>query len=76
MIAEQTVDAVATQPRLRLGEISQRLGFDVTANFLAALGFAPVAQEKAAKLYAAADFPRICAALNRHISAVVQAKAA
>jgi hypothetical protein len=76
MIAAQTSDAMANEPRLRLGEISQRLGFDVTANFLASLGFAPVAQEKAAKLYSAADFPRICAALQRHISAVSPAKAA
>jgi hypothetical protein len=76
VIAEQTVDVVAAEPRMRLGEISQRLGFDVTANFFASLGFAPVKQEKAAKLYAAADFPRICAALQRHISAVAQPKAA
>ena len=76
MSAAESDDVVATEPRLRLGEISQRLGFDVTANFLASLGFAPVAQEKAAKLYAASDFPRICAALQRHISAVAQQKAA
>lgn len=75
MIAEQAAVAVVAEPRLRLGEVSQRLGFDVTANFLASLGFAPVAQEKAAKLYAADDFPRICAALIRHIAAA-QAKAA
>lgn len=76
MIAEQTVDTVAAEQHLRLGQIGQRLGFDVTANFLASLGFAPAAQDKAAKLYRADDFPRICAALMRHISAAQQAKAA
>jgi hypothetical protein len=76
VIAEQILDTVPTEPHLRLGQISQRLGFDVTANFLASLGFAPAAQDKAAKLYRADDFPRICAALQRHISAVAQPKAA
>jgi hypothetical protein len=32
--------------------------------------------DKSAKLYRESDFLRICAALQRHISAVAQAKAA
>jgi chemotaxis protein histidine kinase CheA len=63
-------------PSLRLGQIADRLGFDVRADFLARLGFAPAATDKAAKLYHEADFPMICAALVRHITAAAQAKAA
>jgi hypothetical protein len=70
VITAPTTDAAAVEPRMRLGEISQRLGFDVTANFLASLGFAPAATEKAAKLYHAKDFPLICNALVRHVRAV------
>lgn len=62
---------------LRLGQIAERLGFPLTADFLAKLGFAPVATDKSAKLYAADDLPRICAALSRHVLAVAdQARAA
>lgn len=63
-------------PSMRLGQISERLGFDVRADFLARLGFAPAATDKSAKLYHAEDFPRICAALIRHITAAQQARAA
>lgn len=59
-----------SQPSLRLGQISERLGFTVTADFVSSLGFAPAATDKAAKLYHEADFPRICAALQRHIAKV------
>lgn len=57
-------------PTLRLGQISERLGFTLTADFLLMLGFAPAATEKNSKLFHMADFPRICAALRRHIDAV------
>lgn len=60
-------------PTLKLGDIGQRLGFTVTADFLLSLGFAPAATEKNSKLFHEADFARICAALQRHIAAV-QAK--
>jgi len=63
-------DAIPTLPTLRLGQISERLGFTVTADFVSSLGFAPAATDKAAKLYHESDFPRICAALQRHIAAV------
>ncbi len=59
-----------TPPSLRLGQISERLGFTVTADFMAKLGFAPAATDKAAKLYHEHDFKNICAALLRHIAAV------
>lgn len=68
---------VGAAPTLRLGQINERLApIALTADGLARLGFAPVATDKSAKLYAEVDFPAICAALQRHISAVAQAKAA
>ena len=45
---------------IKLGEIGQRLGFTVTADFLSTLGFTHVGTERAAKLYRESDFPRIC----------------
>ena len=63
-------EVFSAAPTLRLGQISERLLFTVTADFLLHLGFAPAATDKAAKLYHEADFPRICAALQRHIAAV------
>ncbi|UVL22419.1 YqaJ viral recombinase family protein [Pseudomonas donghuensis] len=56
--------------RIKLGDISTRLGFTLTADFLSSLGFDAVAQERSAKLYRASDFPRICAALVHHIQTV------
>lgn len=64
-------------PTLRLGQINERLApISVTAEGLARLGFAPAATDKSAKLYHDHDFPAICAALIRHVTAVAQAKAA
>jgi len=60
-------------PTLKLGEISLRLGFTVTADFMLSLGFAPAATEKNSKLFHESDFTNICSALMRHITAV-QAK--
>lgn len=62
--------APAGPPTLRLGQISDRLGFGVTAVFLESLGFAPAATDKAAKLYHEADFKSMCAAICRHIASV------
>ena len=39
------------------------LGLAVTAEFLANLGFNPVATDRSAKLYLASDFPAICDAI-------------
>lgn len=60
-------------PSLKLGDISSRLGFTVTADFLLSLGFSPAATEKNSKLFHEADFNNICAALLRHIAAVQSA---
>ena len=55
---------------IKLGEISARLGFTITADFLTSLGFPPHSTERAAKLYLADNFAPICAALVRHINAI------
>lgn len=65
-----------TPPTLKLGEISTRLGFTVTADFLRLLDFEPAATDKAAKLYHEAQFPLICAALVKHIEQVQAQQAA
>ena len=68
--------APITQPqaddgqRIKLGDISQRLGFTLSADFITSLGFGPVARERGATLYRESDFPRICTALVNHIQAV------
>lgn len=64
------IPAPSGAPTLRLGQIGERLGFSLTADFLSRLGFDPAATDKAAKLYHEADFARICAALVKHISFV------
>ena len=58
-----------TPPTLTLGEISNRLGFNVTSAFLGTLGYEATTL-KAAKLYHSDDFPEICEAIKKHISEV------
>ena len=65
----------ATPPSLALGEISSRLGFNVTSAFLASLGF-EATTVRAAKLYHERDFGFICAALIDHINSVQASQAA
>lgn len=67
--------APATATTLRLGQIGERLGFSLTADFLKNLGFEPAATDKASKLFHEADFPLICMRLVAHIQNV-QAKQA
>ncbi|MCR4300236.1 MAG: hypothetical protein NUV51_01360, partial [Sulfuricaulis sp.] len=54
---------------IRLGEINAMLGFTVTSEFLAGLGFVAT-QDKNAKLYRECDFPLICRAIVEHIAMV------
>lgn len=61
--------AVASPPTLKLGAISERLGFGVTADFLAGLGFHATI-DKSARLFHEADFPRMCAAIEQHIAGI------
>lgn len=62
--------------RFKLGDLSDRLGFTVSADFLRSLGFEVVAKERGASLYRESDFARICAALINHIQAVQTSRAA
>lgn len=67
--------AAAQQPvddgqRIKLGDISTRLGFTLSAEFLRSLGFEAVERKQGAQLYRASDFPRICVALVHHIQSV------
>ena len=63
-------------PTLKLGQIAERLGFTLTADFLKGLGFEPAATDRASKLYHEADFALILTALVRHIEAVQSKSAA
>jgi putative phage-type endonuclease len=82
-VAEQTAPAAtpiktaaaAQQPvddgrHFKLGDLSDRLGFVVSASFMSSLGFEAAARERGATLYREIDFPRICTALVNHIQAV------
>jgi putative phage-type endonuclease len=60
---------IDTGATMKLGQISELLGFSVTANFLHTLGIESVDKERAAVLYRASDFPRICACLIANINA-------
>jgi len=61
-----------TGTNMRLGQICERLGFNITAEFLSGLGFEPTATEKNAKLYKTSLFPLICRALVSHINSVCE----
>jgi len=63
-------------PALRLGQIGERLGFPLTADFLSTIGFAAAGRERSAVLYHEADFPAICTALIDHITEVRSARVA
>lgn len=62
--------AIDDGQRIKLGDINGRLGFNLTADFLRSIGFEPAGRERAAVLYRADDFPRICSALITHIQSV------
>lgn len=70
MFAPRPAAAPAAAPTLRLGQIAERLGFTVTADFLKTLGFEAAGRDRAAVLYHEADFSHICAALVDHITLV------
>lgn len=63
-------------PTLKLGDINARLGFALTADFLASLGFVPAATDKSAKLFHEAQFIAICNSLIGRIAAVRDQRAA
>lgn len=57
--------------RITLGALCDVLGFTVTANFLAGLGF-QAETDRSAKKYRACDFPRICFAIAEHVRKVAE----
>ncbi len=59
-----------TGQRIKLGDINAALGFTVSADFLASIGWPAVAKDKNAMLYRQQDFPAICESLVEHIIAV------
>lgn len=59
-----------TDPTLRLGQIADRLGFVLKADFLKQLGFEPAGQDRAAVLFHEADFVAICTAVIDHVKEV------
>lgn len=65
-----------TAPTMKLWMISEKLGFNVTAEFLRSLGFEPAGRERAAILYHADDFEAIGQALIEHIESVLEGVAA
>ncbi|WP_171020174.1 DUF1351 domain-containing protein [Hydrogenophaga sp. 2FB] len=68
-------DIELEKPTVKLGELNTRLGFIVTADFIESLGFTATV-ERNARLYRESDFPRICAAIVRHVQGVAQGVAA
>lgn len=64
---ETNKDSLTTGSTIKLGEICTRLGFTVTADFLAHIGFPYVTHDKNAKLYRATDFPDMCKAIAAHV---------
>lgn len=79
--ATATVATITQTPaddgqRIKLGDITTRLGFTLSAEFLRSLGFEAVERKQGAQLYRASDFPRICSALVHHIQSVQSDQAA
>ncbi|WP_223513895.1 YqaJ viral recombinase family protein [Pseudomonas sp. GL-R-26] len=79
--ATATVATITQTPaddgqRIKLGDITTRLGFTLSAEFLRSLGFEAVERKQGAQLYRASDFPRICIALVHHIQSVQSNQAA
>jgi hypothetical protein len=60
---------------MTLGQINARLGFTVTADFLASLGF-DAHKDKSARLYRPSQFGAICEGISAHVLAVAGEKQA
>lgn len=72
---EEIANVLSPSPTMKLGEINARLGYTVSAEFLAGLGFVATT-ERAAKLYREADFQTICRKIADHTLALAFRKAA
>ena len=73
--ASQPVPATQAAPLMKLGQIAERLGFTLTADFLESLGYKPAAMQGASKLYHHDQFGFMCEDLVKHIR-MAQAKQA
>lgn len=61
-----------TGARLTLGQINERIApLSISVAGLAELGFDPVEQVKASRLYRESDFPAICRAMVKHLNSVI-----
>lgn len=72
-----SIDRIAGNPdngaRLTLGQINERLSpISISVAGLSTLGFDPVEQVKASRLYRECDFGSICAAISAHVLAAAQ----
>ena len=67
---QRPTPAPASPPTLKLGQIGERLGFALQADFLKRLGFEPAGRERAALLFHEQQFPLICEALVAHVRTV------
>lgn len=67
--AQGVLRAADPATTFKLGDITDRLGFNLTRAFVESLGILPVATPKAAVLFAEPDWPRLCDALVAHIQA-------
>ena len=76
VVSETHAPANDCLPRIKLGEICARLGYTVSAEFLATIGFEPVATDKNAKLYNESSFPGICRRIADHTLRVAMTKKA
>ena len=76
-MVERAVVAVQSDARIKLGDINARIApLAITADGLAQLGFQSVGNERAAKLYAESEFPRICDALIERLMSAAEQKLA
>lgn len=69
---DQVPESFTTGQTIRLGEINARLGYTVSAEFLASIGFEATI-DRNAKLYPAAKFPTICRKISEHTMALATA---
>ncbi len=58
----------STPPSLKLGAIAERLGFNLSAEQLRAMGVEPAAKERSSVLYHEHQFPAICDAIVRRVT--------
>jgi hypothetical protein len=74
---KQPQPAADTGKRINLTEINARLSpVSITVAGLSELGFEPVEQVKASRLYRASDLPAICQAISAHVLAVAATRKA